>query len=367
MSVSSTTMCYCALHTSPNTRRFPQLRESTRTPGKYRWVLYEMWPLRDPITQQQCVLVCEQNITQVKSLEEEFRRQNRRLEEQLEEALTQRDLVHKSAIDIDTPADKTLKLLDKIMRGHEVTASEAMDLHDAIVRSGDLRQPVNFNEQVLEQAQGGSMLDKEVGQSLIQLLSSRKTVEQQQQQRSTSTLEIMSPVASSASRSTSTASSSNIDRVDVQETMSMVKEPSDDLMVMLAKADGWQFDAFELNEVSGGRPLSFLGYFLFKRFELIEKFGLDEVRLVQFLMRVEEGYPSNSYHNRIHAADVLQSLHVLLFRGGLMQSGYCDDISLVSCFLSAIVHDYQHKGVNNDYLVRTGDGLAILYNDRCSL
>jgi hypothetical protein len=42
------------------------------------------------------------------------------LEEQLEEALAQRDMKHKSAIDIDTPADKTLKLLDKIMRGHEV-------------------------------------------------------------------------------------------------------------------------------------------------------------------------------------------------------------------------------------------------------
>jgi hypothetical protein len=53
-------------------------------------------------------------------LEEQFRKQNQRLEAQLEEALAQRDPVHKPAIDIDTPADKTLKLLDKIMRGHEV-------------------------------------------------------------------------------------------------------------------------------------------------------------------------------------------------------------------------------------------------------
>ena len=56
---------------------------------------------------------------QVKSLEEQFRKQNQRLEAQLEEALAERD-IHKSAIDIDTPADKTLKLLDKIMRGQEV-------------------------------------------------------------------------------------------------------------------------------------------------------------------------------------------------------------------------------------------------------
>jgi len=43
-----------------------------------------------------------------------------RLEAQLEEALAQR-AIHKPAIDIDTPADKTLKLLDKIMRGHDVS------------------------------------------------------------------------------------------------------------------------------------------------------------------------------------------------------------------------------------------------------
>ncbi len=58
----------------------------------------------------------------MKSLEDRFRKQNKRLEAQLEEALNMRDPVHKPAIDIDTPADKTLKLLDKIMRGSEVRA-----------------------------------------------------------------------------------------------------------------------------------------------------------------------------------------------------------------------------------------------------
>lgn len=28
-----------------------------------------------------------------------------------------------------------------------------------------------------------------------------------------------------------------------------------------------------------------------------------------------------------------------------------------------MVHDFEHKGVNNDFLVRTGDALALLYND----
>ena len=38
----------------------------------------------------------------------------------------------------------------------------------------------------------------------------------------------------------------------------------------------------------------------------------------RFLIRIEEGYPSNPYHCRTHAADVLRSLHVVLNRGGVM-------------------------------------------------
>jgi hypothetical protein len=58
--------------------RFPQLRWSKRHPRKYRWVLYEMWPLLDPVDQSRAVLVCEQNISQVKALEEQIKKQNQR-------------------------------------------------------------------------------------------------------------------------------------------------------------------------------------------------------------------------------------------------------------------------------------------------
>lgn len=75
------------------------------------------------------------------------------------------------------------------------------------------------------------------------------------------------------------------------------------MMEVLAKVDDWQFDAFKLNEVSGGRPLSLLAFALFKRCEMLDKFELDEHKLVKFLMRIEEGYPTglglgNPYHNR---------------------------------------------------------------------
>ncbi|KAF5830629.1 hypothetical protein DUNSADRAFT_14253 [Dunaliella salina] len=338
--------------------RFPQLRWSKRHPGKFRWVLFEMWPLTDPITRRRAVLVCEQNISQVKALEEQFKRQNRRLEAQLEEALAQRD-IHKPAIDIDTPADKTLKLLDKIMRGHDVGAREAMELRDAILDAGDLRQPVNFNEQLMKNSQ--TVLDSEVSQSLIQLLSSKRPAKIEEESAP------VGPPSESYSGKLPhlrIAATQPVTQESVHRLIAITKDMPDKMLSVLAKVDDWQFDAFELNEVSNGRPLSMLSFALFKRFEIAEKWQMDDQKLAKFLMKIEDGYPRNPYHNRVHAADVLRSLHVLVLRGGLIDYGYCDDINLFSCYLSSIIHDYEHKGVNNDYLVRVSDDLAVLYNDR---
>lgn len=34
---------------------------------------------------------------------------------------------------------------------------------------------------------------------------------------------------------------------------------------------------------------------------------------------VPQGYPANPYHNRVHAADVLRNLHVIVTRGGVLK------------------------------------------------
>jgi hypothetical protein len=59
---------------------------------------------------------------------------------------------------------------------------------------------------------------------------------------------------------------------------------------------------------------------------------------------------------RIHAADVLQTVHMVCMRGGLREQGVVEDLSSLACYLAAVVHDFEHKGVNNDYLVRAALG-----------
>lgn len=135
------------------------------------------------------------------------------------------------------------------------------------------------------------------------------------------------------------------------------------LEAVLATAHEWQFDAFALADASQGHPLSTLGFYLFHKSGLIEHFGLKPAALARFLRRMEEGYRQNPYHNCTHAADVLQTYNVIIHRGGLMP-GYVDPLHLMACYSAAVMHDFEHGGLTNDFLVNSLDSLAVLYNDR---
>ena len=61
----------------------------------------------------------------------------------------------------------------------------------------------------------------------------------------------------------------------------------------LGSIDAWQFDSFELEEASIGRPLSCLAFHLMKKMNIVKHFQLDEIKLTRFLMRIEQGYLHN--------------------------------------------------------------------------
>ena len=66
-----------------------------------------------------------------------------RLKDSLAHALAKRDEI--PAFDTDTPADKTLKLLERMMHGEDVGLPDIIGLRDIIVRSGkEMRTPINL-------------------------------------------------------------------------------------------------------------------------------------------------------------------------------------------------------------------------------
>ena len=63
----------------------------------------------------------------------------------------------------------------------------------------------------------------------------------------------------------------------------------------------------------------------------------------------------------IHAASVLQMTHMLLCHGGIMQSKAMTKLEHMAALWSALIHDFEHGGLNNDFLIKTGHALAITY------
>ena len=93
---------------------------------------------------------------------------------------------------------------------------------------------------------------------------------------------------------------------------------------------------------------------------LVSRLALPEEQLAGFLRKIEAGYLDNPYHSRVHAAGVLQTMHLLA--QGLIQNGVLDDLLQLSAYISAVCHDASHPGVTNDFLIKSRHELAILYN-----
>ncbi|EKX48488.1 hypothetical protein GUITHDRAFT_68697 [Guillardia theta CCMP2712] len=134
------------------------------------------------------------------------------------------------------------------------------------------------------------------------------------------------------------------------------------LRLCLDKADDWDFDVFELEKEADGYPLQVLTWHVFQKHNLIDEFNLDRIKLINFLRQVEAGHMENPYHNATHVADVVQSMHCILSKGGLRK--FVSRMEVLAGLLAACIHDFEHRGFNNDFLIKTQDDWAIDSNDK---
>ena len=59
-------------------------------------------------------------------------------------------------------------------------------------------------------------------------------------------------------------------------------------------------------------------------------------------------------------------MHFIIFFFSLIKSVF-SDLEIFAAVLSAAIHDVDHPGVTNQYLINTGSELALMYNDESVL
>ncbi|CAL9693123.1 unnamed protein product [Knipowitschia caucasica] len=143
-------------------------------------------------------------------------------------------------------------------------------------------------------------------------------------------------------------------------------EHEDALARELNDLNKWGLNIFRVAEFSNNRPLSCTMFAIFQERDLLKTFRIPVDTFVTYIMTLEDHYHANvAYHNSLHAADVTQSTHVLLSTPAL--DAVFTDLEILAALFAAAIHDVDHPGVSNQFLINTNSELALMYNDESVL
>uniref|UniRef100_A0AAQ4PWT1 Phosphodiesterase n=1 Tax=Gasterosteus aculeatus aculeatus TaxID=481459 RepID=A0AAQ4PWT1_GASAC len=146
-----------------------------------------------------------------------------------------------------------------------------------------------------------------------------------------------------------------------------VKTDKEELLAKeLEDLNKWGLNIFTVSEYSHNRPLTCIMYAIFQERDLLKTFQIPVDTFVAYMMTLEDHYHSDvAYHNSLHAADVAQSTHILLSTPAL--DAVFTDLEILAAIFAAAIHDVDHPGVSNQFLINTNSELALMYNDESVL
>ena len=134
-----------------------------------------------------------------------------------------------------------------------------------------------------------------------------------------------------------------IDRM-LEDRATPASSEETDLTNEMLEARCWGYDIRRLDTASGHRPLSCITYFALSRLGCLQRLGLDDRKLRNFLTAVEVSMPDgNPYHNRVHVAGVVQQMFAQLSSIRLD-----DPLVNCACVIAAAIHDCNHPGLSVD-------------------
>ncbi|CAJ0586646.1 unnamed protein product, partial [Mesorhabditis spiculigera] len=163
-----------------------------------------------------------------------------------------------------------------------------------------------------------------------------------------------------------------------------------------AQLPDWNFPIFDMYEKNKETCLSRLTYRIFQQADLFRIFRLNHQKFFNYFHALEQGYWNIPYHNRLHASDVLHGVYYLTCNSVHPQFGQgvpadsqdeacppqpkslrdspaitvsetMSALELMALYTAAAMHDYDHPGRTNAFLVANEAPMAILYNDRSVL
>ncbi|GMH36345.1 hypothetical protein BSKO_04213 [Bryopsis sp. KO-2023] len=129
----------------------------------------------------------------------------------------------------------------------------------------------------------------------------------------------------------------------------------------IPEIDSWDLDIFAVAGATNNFPLYSITCAILDRENLWDSLNLNRWKVENFLYEIERRYLDNPYHNKTHAADVVQAAYVIYKQ---CRNVKISDLELLCLLLASAVHDVEHQGVNNDFMITTRSPLAITYNDR---
>lgn len=89
--------------------------------------------------------------------------------------------------------------------------------------------------------------------------------------------------------------------------------------------------------------------------------AIDYEKLCDYIRAIQGDYHNVPYHNRIHAADVVQTLNSLILMADDSIKFKKEDLFLL--LVAAVVHDVKHPGRNNTFQVNSFSDLSLAHND----
>lgn len=154
---------------------------------------------------------------------------------------------------------------------------------------------------------------------------------------------------------------------DLSTSIELTKQLSNEerksaILYHMLKYRDIDFDIFSLTALLGDSPLVFVTKTIIQSRDLINTFKIPEMKLINFLHKVQSSYHQNPYHNAIHGGCIVQASEYILRKS--LDSYPISKEYYIAIFLAAAAHDADHPGMSNSYQRNSSSYLTLLYNDR---